>query len=600
MTAIPHEMPGQEDHVHTPHAGVHGHEELGFLRHYVFSCDHKIIGIQFLFVSLFFLLLGGVLAMQIRWQLGFPGEPMPGAGLLPETMASGGILQPEYYVQLVSMHGTFMVFFAIMPLLVGVYANFLIPLKIGTHDMAFPRINMASFWSAFIAGVVMLSSMFVPEGASRAGWTMYAPLSARPDLSGSLLGQKLGCVSIVFLGLSSILGSLNYITTVVNNRAPGMTWFRLPLSVWSLFVTAILGLLALPVLSGAAIMLLFDQTLGTNFFNPEAGGQVLLWQHLFWFFGHPEVYILVLPAFGIISQVVATFSRKPVFGYLGMAYAMVAIGVIGFVVWAHHMYTVGMSAGAQAYFMAATMVIAVPTGIKVFSWIATMWGGSIRFGTPMLWAIGFIFLFTIGGVTGVVLAFAASVPAQIVTLETAPPVVVKTEPVAGATDVDPALTEIRVTYSKAMTEGSWSWSTWGEENYPETTGKPKYLQDGRTCVLPVKLQPNKFYAIWLNSEKFKNFKDTGRRPAVPYLLTFFTRDATPGTAESAALHALRAHDRDIDAVDVGSVGAAEVLDGDAVITRNQARVFARMQQMEDEVMARAKETGASREDTLRA
>src|SRR6266513_2165330 len=248
-----------------PHAH---HDDRSFIRKYIFSTDHKIIGIQFLFVSLFFLLLGGVLAMQMRWQLGFPGKPMPGGGLLPESMAAGGVILPEYYVQLVSMHGTFMVFFAIMPLLVGVYANFLIPLKIGTHDMAFPRINMWSFWSFFVGGLVMLASLFVPDGASRAGWTQYVPLSARHDFSGASLGQELWSVSIIFVGLS-----------------------------------AILGLLALPVLSGAAIMLLFDQIIGTHFFDPAAGGQALLWQHLFWFFGHPEVYILILPAMGMVSDI---------------------------------------------------------------------------------------------------------------------------------------------------------------------------------------------------------------------------------------------------------------------------------------------------------
>jgi len=251
---------------------VHAHhDDRSFIRKYIFSTDHKIIGIQFLFVSLFFLFLGGLLAMQIRWQLGYPGRPMPGGGILPETMAPGGVILPEYYIQLVTMHGTFMVFFAIMPLLVGVFANYLIPLKIGAHDMAFPRINMWSFWSAFTGGLVMFASLFVPEGAARAGWTMYAPLSARHDLSGAGIGQELWSISIVLLGLSSILGSLNYITTIINNRTPGMTWFRLPLSVWALFITAILGLLALPVLSGAAIMLLFEQILGTHFFDPAAG-----------------------------------------------------------------------------------------------------------------------------------------------------------------------------------------------------------------------------------------------------------------------------------------------------------------------------------------
>src|SRR6266851_2531979 len=254
MTSVAHARP----EAHGDGGGAH-HAPMSFWRKYIFSTDHKIIGIQFLFVSLFFLLVGGLLAMQILWQLGFPGTPMPGGGILPETMAVNRVILPEYYVQLVSMHGTFMVFFAIMPLLVGVYANFLIPLKIGAHDMAFPRINMASFWLALLAGLIMLAGFFVPDGAARAGWTSYAPLSARPDLSGASYGQMLWCISLVCLGLSSILGSVNYITTVINNRAPGMTWFRMPLSVWSLFITAILGLLALPVLSGAAIMLLFDQ-----------------------------------------------------------------------------------------------------------------------------------------------------------------------------------------------------------------------------------------------------------------------------------------------------------------------------------------------------
>src|SRR5438132_5565127 len=265
------------------HAPTHAHHEpMSFWRKYIFSTDHKIIGIQFLFVSLFFLLVGGLLAMQIRWQLGFPGKPLPGGGILPESMVSGGVILPEYYIQLVTMHGTFMVFFAIMPLLVGVYANFLIPLKLGGHDMAFPRINMWSFWLALLAGLIMLSGFFMPDGAPRAGWTMYAPLSARPDLSGATYSQKLWSISIVILGLSSVMGSVNYITTVINHRAPGMTWFRMPLSVWALFITAILAVLALPVLQGAAILLLFDQTIGTHFFDPAAGGQALLWQHLFW------------------------------------------------------------------------------------------------------------------------------------------------------------------------------------------------------------------------------------------------------------------------------------------------------------------------------
>src|ERR671915_1976566 len=273
---------------------AHAHaDDRPFIRKYIFSTDHKIIGIQFLIMSLFFLLIGGVLAMVMRWQLGFPGRPMPGGGVLPETMSPGGIVLPEFYNSLVTMHGTFMVFFAIMPLLVGVFGNYLIPLKIGAHDMAFPRLNMASFWTAVPAGFLMIAGFFVEGGHSAAGWTGYAPLSANSEYSGVSTGQIMWGLSLVILGLSSILGAVNYITTVINLRAPGMNWFRLPLSIWSLFVTACLVLLAMPVLSGAIIMLLFDQTIGTRFFLPP-GGQPLLWQHLFWFFGHPEVYILIL------------------------------------------------------------------------------------------------------------------------------------------------------------------------------------------------------------------------------------------------------------------------------------------------------------------
>src|SRR5258705_1543219 len=324
MTSVAHAKPDA-------HGGGQ-HAPMSFWQKYIFSTDHKIIGIQFLFVSLFFLLLGGLLAMQISGQLGFPGKPLPGGGILPESMTSGGVILPEYYIQLVTMHGPFMVFFAIMPLLMGVYANFLIPLKIGTHDMAFPRLNMWSFWLAFTAVLIMLAGFFVPDGAARAGWTMYAPLSARPDLSGATYGQILWCISIVVLGLSSVLGSVNYITTVINHRAPGMTWFRMPLSIWALFITAILAVLALPVLQGAAIMLLFDQTIGTHFFDPIAGCQALLWQHLFRSFGHPEVYILILPAMGMVSDIIANGSRKPIFGYHSMEFAIVGISFLSWIV----------------------------------------------------------------------------------------------------------------------------------------------------------------------------------------------------------------------------------------------------------------------------
>ena len=402
MTSVAHARPGAHGEAH--------HAPMSFWRKYIFSTDHKIIGIQFLFVSLFFLLVGGLLAMQIRWQLGFPGKPMPGGGILPESMVSGGVILPEYYIQLVTMHGTFMVFFAIMPLLVGVYANFLIPLKIGAHDMAFPRINMASFWLALLAGLVMTASFFVPNGPIRSGWTNYAPLAARPDLSGVTVGQMLWCVSIVVLGLSSVLGSLNYITTVINHRAPGMTWFRMPLSVWALFITAILGVLALPVLQGAAIMLLFDNVLGTHFFDPVAGGQALLWQHLFWFFGHPEVYILILPAMGMVSDIIANGSRKPIFGYHSMVFAIIGIAFLGWIVWGHHMFMSGMNPTLGSTFMVSTLLIAVPSAIKVFNWLGTMWRGNLRFHVPMLNAIGFVSMFTIGGLSGI---FMAATPVDI-------------------------------------------------------------------------------------------------------------------------------------------------------------------------------------------
>src|SRR2546425_1094576 len=388
----------------TSHVAHAHHDDRSFLRKYIFSTDHKIIGIQFLFVSLFFLLLGGVLAMQMRWQLGFPGKAMPGGCILPEPMVVNGVLLPEYYVQLVSMHGTFMVFFAIMPLLVGVYANFLIPLKLGAYDMAFPRINMASFWLALLAGLIMTASFFVPNGPIRSGWTNYAPLAARPDLSGVTVGQMLWCVSIVVLGLSSVLGSLNYITTVINHRAPGMTWFRMPLSVWALFITAILGVLALPVLQGAAIMLLFDNVLGTHFFDPVAGGQALLWQHLFWFFGHPEVYILILPAMGMVSDIIANGSRKPIFGYHSMVFAIIGIAFLGWIVWGHHMFMSGMNPTLGSTFMVSTLLIAVPSAIKVFNWLGTMWRGNLRFHVPMLNAVGFVSMFTIGGLSGIFMA----------------------------------------------------------------------------------------------------------------------------------------------------------------------------------------------------
>src|SRR5688572_10526959 len=361
--------------------GAHVHADTrSFIRKYIFSTDHKIIGIQFLIMSLIFLLAGGVLAMVIRWQLGYPKQPMPMGGVLPETMAPGGVVLPEFYNSLVTMHGTFMVFFAIMPLLVGVFGNYLIPLKIGAPDMAFPRINMASFWIAVPAGFLMLAGFFVEGGHASAGWTAYAPLSERADLSGVSMGQILWCISLIVLGLSSIL------------------------------VTAILVLLAMPILSGAIIMLLFDQTIGTHFFAPAQGGQPLLWQHLFWFFGHPEVYILILPAMGMASDIIANGARKPIFGYTSMVLAILGIGVLGWGVWGHHMFMSGMNPTLGTSFMISTMLIAVPSAIKVFNWLGTMWLGNIRFHVPMLHAIAFVSMFTIGGLSGI---FMAATPVDI-------------------------------------------------------------------------------------------------------------------------------------------------------------------------------------------
>ena len=413
---------------HDPHshAGEHEHHELGFWRKYIFSTDHKVIGIQYLLTGLTFLFFGFCLMMLMRWQLAYPGQQLPVIGkFLPYIFGPGsmpdGKMTPDFYNSLGAMHGTIMIFLGVVPVAFAAFGNFVVPLQIGAPDMAFPKVNMASYWALFVGGSIMLLSFFVPGGAAKGGWTSYTPLAAFDDTGPGrdlvFNGQTLWLIAFIFLITSSLLGAINFIATIIQLRAKGLTWMRLPVFVWTEFVTAFLLLLAFPPLESAVIMQLMDRLAHTSFFLPaglvvngapvsiSGGGSPLLWQHLFWFLGHPEVYVLVLPAFGIVGEILANNSRKPLWGYKAHVFSVLTIGFLSFIVWAHHMWLTGMGSAVSAFFQTTTILISVPSVVILSAFFISLWGGSIRFTVPMLFVTAFLPMFGIGGLTGIPLAF---------------------------------------------------------------------------------------------------------------------------------------------------------------------------------------------------
>ena len=407
------------------HGGAHDHHEPGFWSKYIFSTDHKMIGIQYGLTSLIFLFFGFLLMLAMRQQLAYPGKALPIVGqvlakTLGDDMAKDGVMQADLYNAFGAMHGTIMVFLAIVPLAFGAFGNYVTPLQIGAPDMAFPRLNMASYHLYFWGGAVMLASFFIPGGAAKSGWTSYSPLATLADRDHIVNGQTLWLIGMVLLITSSLLGAVNFITTIIQLRARGMTWMRLPFFVWAQFVTGFLLLLAFPPLEAAGLMQLADNLLKTSFFLPtglvtssgpvavSGGGSPLLWQHLFWFLAHPEVYVLILPAMGIVSEIIANNTRKPLWGYKSMVYAALGIGFLAFIVWAHHMYLTGMGTKISTFFQTTTMMISIPSVIILTALFISLWGGSIRFNTPMLFALAFLPMFGIGGLTGLPLGFNAS------------------------------------------------------------------------------------------------------------------------------------------------------------------------------------------------